>query len=198
MYKLLKIEGTNDYDKGIYGQVPIEEICRATGVHFLLIHHARKNLAAGALGSIAEEILGSVSVAATAGTVMLIRKRAEVSTFQMDPPRYGEPIEGERVLKKLQGGWIEDAGSWSTQWLGWAKTAVLAALKERGMDWSRAEDFDVFDMTQGKSMNVKTKKWILGKLYEDRSNTAVNREGEGKKGSPYKYRVEPLSISPAT
>ena len=147
MYKLLRIEGTNDYDKGIYGQIPIEEICRETGVHFMLIHHARKNPGIGALNSIAEEILGSVSVAATAGTVMLIRRRADLSTFQMDPPRYGEAIEGEVVLKKLESGLVEGAGSYGNQWFGWAKGAVKAALAERGEDWSKAEEWDPLEST---------------------------------------------------
>src|SRR5262249_18539938 len=43
MFKLLKIERANEYDTGLYAQIPIEEICRELGPHFLFNHHARKN-----------------------------------------------------------------------------------------------------------------------------------------------------------
>ena len=190
MFKFLKIEGSNDYDKGVYAQVPLEEICRDTGVHFVVLHHARKNSISEA-SSVAEAILGATSIAGAACACIMINRRGKVYTFKMDPPRYGDAIDGEVILEKDENGWIRDGGGFKGRWVNEAKVWVLeAAEKQQG--WFTARDLNVEDpMGGGQKMAVKTVQWIIKLLMdEDEDKRKLQCQGKGKKGDPFRYAIK--------
>lgn len=183
LFKFLKIEGANDYDKGVYAQVPLEEISRDTGCHFICLHHARKNSMSEGR-SVAEEILGATSLAGAACACMLINRRGSTYTFRMDPPRYGEAIEGEVVLEQGNGGWVFDGGNYKGRWIKNGKAWTLDAIKKRTAFPFKSGELVVEDPTTGQQLASKTVAFLLKLLVADGE---LKVEGEGKRGDPFLY-----------
>jgi hypothetical protein len=188
MFKLLKIEGANDYDTGLYAQVPIEEICRDTGVHFILVHHSRKNRMSEA-ESVAEQILGATSLAGAACACMLVNRRQSKYTFRMDPPRYGTAIENETVIGLDDKGAITVEGSWRGTWANLSKAAVWQfALKQ--IEWFTAREADITNDTTGERMRIRDVQWSLNALFDEGKLDRRKREIKTRGTPPFEYKVK--------
>jgi hypothetical protein len=127
LFKLVRIEGSNEYDKGVYAQIPLEEICRDLGVCIIVLHHARKNGQFSSHQTCAEQMLGATSIAGAACACILIAHRGDIYTFRMDPPRYGAAIEGELVLEQDPLGYVTPKGTYKKKWVNMTKQLVMDA-----------------------------------------------------------------------
>jgi hypothetical protein len=167
LFKLLRIDGANDYDKGLYAQVPLEEICRELGVCIIVLHHARKNGQFSSHQSCAEQMLGATSISGAACACILINHRSDTYTFRMDPPRYGEPIEGEVVLERDAQGFVNPAGSWKRKWASTTKQRVIEAATAKN-GWFTVTDLLVSDPErQDAPLKRSSLYWAIGELVKE-------------------------------
>lgn len=194
LFKLLRIDGANDYDKGLYAQVPLEEICRELNVCIIVLHHARKNGMFSSQQSCAEQMLGATSLAGAASSCILISHKGDNYTFRMDAPRYGEAIEGEIVLTQDENGWVSDGGTWKKRWVNMTKASVMEAARARGDEWFMATDLQVGDPETGETLPRRSLFWALNALAKDNELEVRDAPKTSKKGRPPKeYRVMRLS-----
>jgi hypothetical protein len=190
MFRLLRIEGANEYDAGLYAQVPLEELCRETGVHFMLVHHARKKSIDEAQ-LVAEAILGATSIAGAACACMLIQHHGRnFYTFRMDPPRYGHAIDGEIVLQKdVLTGAIYGGEKWQRQQTSAAKEAIRKQAGELVL--FTASDIDPpIDARTGKQMTRQVIHWALRALvtegWLEQHEVTAPRASRGRPSTQYR------------
>src|SRR5208282_5127099 len=179
LFKLLRIDGANDYDKGLYAQVPLEEICRELGVCIIVLHHARKNGQFSGQQSCAEQMLGATSIAGAACACILINHRGENYTFRMDAPRYGNAIEGELVLQRDVSGFVAPTGSWKKKFAGQTEQLVpsaAAGISDKP-EWFVANDLQVTDPETDKPLSRRSIYWALAELVKDKM---LEEGGKGK------------------
>jgi hypothetical protein len=196
LFKLLRIDGANDYDKALYAQIPLEEICRELGVCFIVLHHARKNGQFSSQQSCAEQMLGATSIAGAACACILINHRVEKYTFRMDPPRYGTAIENELVLQLDTLGFVAESGTWKKLWVGQTKDIVMAAAKEAEVDeegwFVPAALRQVVDPEKGPPLKRSSLYWALDALVKDQlleKGKSLKAGGRGKPVTPYRLNV---------
>ena len=191
LFKLVRIDGANDYDKALYAQIELEEICRELNVCVIVLHHARKNGQFSSLQSCAEQMLGATSIAGAACACILINHRGGVYTFRMDPPRYGKAIEGELVLGRDNQGFVSESGTWKRQWVSQTKDLVLAAATEQE-GWFVARDLQVTEPERGETLKRSSLYWALGELVKDNRLEKGDPLPAGKRGGrPVdQYRVK--------
>jgi hypothetical protein len=185
LFKLLRIDGVNDYDKGLYAQVPLEEICRELGVCIIVLHHARKNGQFSSQQSCAEQMLGATSISGAACACILINHRSNSYTFRMDPPRYGEPIEGEVVLERDTQGFVNPAGTWKRKWVSTIKQRVIEAAIAKGDCWFTAADLQVNDPEKEDApLKRSSLYWAIGDLVKENLLEEGRREHPPERGGP--------------
>lgn len=174
--KVVRLRDVNDYAQVSNGLDPILEIARKNNSAVLLIHHAKKGYSEDDIDS----VLGSTALAGAADTVIVLKKRGDgirtISTIQREGT-----VMPETVLK-----YCEERGSFELA----DSLEIYEVEKMEGL-------IKTFLGTQAEKVNeqvinesIKGDKTPKVKALRSLVNKGeVIREGGGKKGNPYLYRL---------
>jgi hypothetical protein len=177
LQKLTRIKDLNDYALVTNTLEPLMAIARERNCHIMLLHHAGK-----ADRMDGDEILGSTALLGAVDTAILFKQREQgrtLSTIQ----RYGENIP-ETVLS------LNSDFSLTTE--GTLDEARKNQIWEQMKDLLEAQagliEAEIIEQTRFRKIEVSAAlRWAL-----NQTPPLVTREGQGKKGDPFKYNLPPL------
>ena len=177
LQKLARVRDMNDYALVTNTLEPFLGVARERNCHILLTHHAGK-----ADRRDGDEVLGSTALVAAVDTVILLKKRDHARTLYTIQ-RYGEDIPETIVQLSPDysltiGETLEEA----RQREAWEKIRVVI---ENHPEITEAE---IIEQTECRhAIASEALRWALRQ-----SPPLVQRQGEGKKGDPYRYFLPPL------
>jgi hypothetical protein len=171
---LARLPDLNDYGGVSLALEPLLEVARDTACHILLVHHANKGFGReggdSILGSTA--IFGSVDAALIMKRTQSYRTLESIQRYGIDFPKTALSFDPERGLTSTEGTVeemeIEDA-----------KKAILDQLSEGVLT-----EKEIKESTPEHKGGVVSK--ALRLLWQQGE---VKREGEGKKGAPFRYTI---------
>lgn len=181
LFRLAHVRDANDYAQVLAALEPFLTLARETGAHVIVVHHAGKSERAGG-----DAILGSTAILASVDTAILLKRTERyrtISTIQ----RYGSDLE-ETVLEFDPECRAAHLGE-GRQEVDEHRLAgeIETLLRGRTLPATEAE---VLADVEGKT---GPKRKALRRLVR---GNIVERTGEGKKGHPFVYRLNPRSDVP--
>ncbi len=181
LFRMARVDDANNYAQVSAALEPLMAIARETGAHILFVHHAGKGERSGG-----DSILGSTAILGTVDTAILMRRGESCRTVRT-MQRYGADLE-ETVLEF-------DAET---------RTVSLGKSKEEVDERGLADE--MLEVLQGKDAPLTEEKLLAeaeGKTGAKRTalrqlvkEGKVERLGEGKRGSPFLYRVDSRFLVP--
>ena len=179
--RLVRFRDINDYAEVTRQLEPIGELARRFGCHIALSHHLGK----GERVDDGDGVLGSTALFGAVDTLVILKRRPDGTRTIATIQREGDDLD-ETVLTIDDRGLVTLGQGVEERQMADAEAAVLAALGSEELP----ED-EVRARAGGNSGLVGT---ALRRLSADR---IVFRRGEGKRGSPYVYRVGgPVRVNP--
>ena len=181
LFRLARVRDANDYAQVLAALEPFLAFARTTGAHVAVVHHAGKSERAGG-----DAILGSTAILASVDTAVMLKRGDRYRTI-WTVQRYGIDLE-ETVLEFDPETRTASLGD-SRQETDEHRLAgeIETLLRGRTLPATEAE---VLADVEGKT---GPKRKALRRLV--RGNT-VERTGEGRKGNPFVYRLNPRSVVP--
>lgn len=173
LFRLVNVRDEKAYAEVYAALGPLIDVARACGTHILALHHSSKLAKAEAI----DAPIGSTALGGAVSTLMVMRRTDAYRTLET-VQRLGHDLP-ETVLrfdattKKLTLGDSREQAEVDN-----VASHILAAL---GIGCMTEEEID--DAVEGRTTLLRT---ALRQLVESGS---ITRDGKGKKGSPYLYRV---------
>ena len=176
MQKLVRIKDLNDYAQVTNMLEPLLNVARTRNCHIMLCHHAGK-----ADRNDGDEILGSTALLGAVDTAILLKKRDQgrtLSTIQ----RYGEDVPETLIVLKDDysvgtGGTLEESKRRDI----WAQ---IRSLLESQPGLTEPEILE--EISCRKADGASALRWAL-----NQTPPLMGRQGGGKKGDPYRYKILP-------
>jgi 5S rRNA maturation endonuclease (ribonuclease M5) len=182
LFKLIRVVDANDYIQISYALEPLLQAARDTDAHILCVHHTNKNWKQDM-----DSILGSTAIYGGVDTSLLLRiskgKQRIISTSQ----RYGKDLD-DTIL-------AFDSMARTMSVLGKALRNVGKNLDDKILEFLSKQghpvtEEEIIGNVRGSTSKKRTA--LRGLCSLDK----VNKEGKGKKGSPYLYSFfQPLQLS---
>lgn len=170
--RILRVADFNDYATMTRGLEPFTDLARDTNAHIIVLHHDNKGDREGGDG-----ILGSTALFGSVDCHIQLKKRNNgrtVSTTQ----RYGVDLSETVIDLDIETGVICDKGDLQSFVLAQKKTEILDAIS----DTEKVTENTIKERVGGNSKGIISRAIRL--LYDEGK---LNREGDGKKNSPYLY-----------
>jgi Bifunctional DNA primase/polymerase, N-terminal/AAA domain/Primase C terminal 1 (PriCT-1) len=177
LQKFCRLRDLNDYAQVANALEPLLAAARKQDCHILLTHHAGKKERPDG-----DDILGSTGLLGGVDTSIIIKKREKRRTFSTIQ-RYGDDVE-ETVLELDQDGTLRALGSKAD--LDIDETAALVGEALRNGPLNRDEILERIE--RNRNIVIKT----LARLLDEEK---ITREGTGKRGDPFVYKVSVLPYS---
>jgi hypothetical protein len=181
LFRLAHVRDANDYAPVMAALEPFVEIGRTTGALVVAVHHAGKGDRSGG-----DAILGSTAILGSVDTAILLKRTERYRTI-CTIQRYGTDLE-ETVLEFDPGSRAASLGKGRHE-TDESRLAgeIQNVLRGRALPVTEAE---VLADVEGKT---GPKRKALRRLVR---GNVVERTGEGKKGHPFVYRLNPRSFVP--
>lgn len=176
MQKLARVKDLNDYALVTNTLEPLLGVARTRNCHIMLCHHAGK-----ADRNDGDEILGSTALLGAVDTAMLLKKREQGRTFSTIQ-RYGEDVpETLLVLNKdcsvSMGGTLEES----------KKRDIFDQIRSLLESHPGSTETEIVEQINcRKADGASALRWAL-----NQNPPLVERQGGGKKGDPYRYKILP-------
>ena len=171
--KMVRVKDANDYATMSNAFEPLMTLPRQTGAHVLGVHHMNK------MGSGGDAILGSTAIFAAVDTALIL-KRAERYRTLFSIQRYGQDLEETVLVMDPDTLVISAGGTRKENDEGNAAEMILEYLRTQS---EPVEGKDIHESVEArKAVTLKA----LRSLFEQ---SKVVREGQGKRGNPYRYSV---------
>jgi hypothetical protein len=182
LFKLVRVEDANDYIQISYALEPLFQVARDTDSHILCVHHTNKNWKQDM-----DSILGSTAIYGGVDTSLLLRisksKQRIISTSQ----KYGKVLEDTILAFDSKTRTMSVLGKKLKNTGNTLDDKILGYLKIQGHPVAEEE---IIGNVRGATSKKRTALRDLCSLGK------VNKEGKGKKGSPYFYSfLQPLQLS---
>ncbi len=172
--RLAKIKDGNDYIQTTAGLEPFIALAREVGTHILLLHHTKKGNSKGL-----DSVLGSTGLTGSVDTIVILNRSEKYRTIN-SVQRTGEDIE-ESVLD------FNKDTRWTT--LGGSREdAEIQRTENIIREFLSNQRIAVDERTIGEGVEAK-KVYRIKALRQLVSRGEVQREGAGKRGSPYLYKI---------
>ena len=181
MIKVTKASDLNDYAAVTKSLNHILQIAREKNCHICLLHHAKKGNAEGT-----DAILGSTAIHAVADTIILLDKKDEYRTIQVQQ-RSGD--DWEKTILKF------DPDTKLTSIDCPKQEYDFKKIEEEILDYlsSQIEWISLKDILE----NIEARKVTVTEAIRSLlTKHIIERSGEGKSGNPYKYKIPEMSGSP--
>ena len=177
LQKLARVKDLNDYATVTTTLEPLLALARERNCHILLTHHAGKTERTDG-----DDILGSTALLGSVDTAILLKKREQgrtMSTVQ----RYGDDVP-ETVILLTDTFTLTVAGSLEDA----RKETVWAEIRMVLETYPRLTEAEIFEAVNRRKAEIASAlRWALSK-------GLIARDGTGKKGDPYRYKmVTPLT-----
>lgn len=174
LQKLARVRDLNDYASVTTTLEPLLAVARARNCHVLLTHHAGK-----ADRTDGDEILGSTALLGAVDTAILLKKREQgrtLSTVQ----RYGENLP-ETVIVLGEDYSLSVAGTLDDA----KKEGVWAEIRTALETSPGLTESEIIEAVNCRKIETASAlRWALSKQM-------VTREGTGKRGAPFRYKMLP-------
>jgi hypothetical protein len=170
--RVLRVNDFNDYGTMSRGLEPFIDLARKTNVHILALHHEGKGDREGG-----DALLGSTALFGAVDCHLQMRKRNNGRTLSTTQ-RYGVDLPETVIELDKETGVIADKGDLHTFVLQEKKTDILNCIT----DIEKATEAEIKDRVGGNSKGIISK--ALRLLFDEK---LLNREGDGKRNSPYLY-----------
>ncbi len=170
--RVLRVNDFNDYGTMSRGLEPFIDLARKTNVHILALHHEGKGEREGG-----DALLGSTALFGAVDCHLQLRKRNNgrtVSTTQ----RYGVDLPETVIDLDKETGVISDKGDLQTFVLEEKKAEIYNSIT----DTEKISETEIKERVGGNSKGIISK--ALRLLFDEKR---LNREGEGKRNSPFLY-----------
>jgi putative DNA primase/helicase len=172
--RLARIKDERAYAETYAALGPLIDVARETGTHVMFLHHSGKS----AKTDVVDSPLGTTAIGGVPATLIVLKRTESYRTIQT-VQRTGEEtpetvLQFNRETKRLSIGGTRDQAE--TEKLS---GEILELLQAAG-EW-KTEPY-ITDAVEGKTKFVRR---ALRQLVEQGK---VSREGEGKRGDPYRYR----------
>jgi AAA domain len=181
LFRLAHVRDANDYAQVLAALDPFLTLARTSGAHAVVVHHAGKSERSGG-----DAILGSTAILASVDTAILLKRTDRYRTI-WTIQRYGIDLE-ESVLE-----FDPDT-----------RTARLGEVRQEADEHRLAGEIET--LLRGRTLpatEVEVLADVEGKTGPKRKalrrlvrGNIVERTGEGKKGDPFVYRLNPRSVVP--
>jgi 5S rRNA maturation endonuclease (ribonuclease M5) len=173
LLRFTRVKDGNDYAQVTAALEPILILARESGAHVLLVHHLGK----GERAEPTDGILGSTALFAAVDTALVMRRTEKYRTLQ-SRQRYGEDLT-ETVLTFDPERRNLSLGAERSDADALAVSEEILKFLESATDGKTEPE--ITEAVEGKTRVVRR---ALRQLVEQGN---VSREGEGKRGSPYRY-----------
>jgi hypothetical protein len=177
LQKLTRIKDLNDYALVTNTLEPLLAIARNRNCHISLLHHAGK-----ADRTDGDEILGSTALLGAVDTAIFLKKREQRRTFSTIQ-RYGENIP-ETVLILNPDFSLTTEGTLDEA----RKRQIWGQIRELLEARTGLNEAEIVEKANFRKIDISAAlRWAL-----NQTPPLVTREGQGKKGDPFKYILPPL------
>lgn len=168
----------------------IQDVASSTGIHLTVLHHAPKHTSLSADAAVTA--LGSQGLAARVSPIILTRRygpgvHAVVTTSVRDPR--GKGIRDSR-LTMLADGSLKLGGDFKAYMLA----EVYADRVLELIEGEPGQEFTITDVMEKIEIEYEPTRATLKHLW---TGGRIERTGQGKKGSPFRYFVPLTKITPA-
>ncbi len=177
LQKLARVKDLNDYAQVTAALEPIHAAARQSNCHIILMHHAGKGDRTDG-----DEVLGSTGILGGVDTCIILKKRDERRTFSTIQ-RYGKDLP-ETVISLKSDYFLISEGTLSEAKRREIWQTMKAVLEDKpGL--TEPEIVEILSLRKGEVS--ATLHWA-----GNQTPPLLNREGQGRKGSSYKYFLPPL------
>lgn len=173
-------DGGNDYMDATAQLEPLISYARDSKAqtHVALVHHSRK-----AAGEHGDESLGSTAILGSVDTAISLKRdtgAAHRTIYSVN--RYGEDLEETIALLDAESGWVTLGGT--------RAEAAARRIEDTILDFVAAQENPALNSEILETEEVSgTKQKRLGAIASLVKSGRLNRTGEGRRGSPYRYSV---------
>lgn len=171
MLRFVRVRDVADYATMTTAMDPLLNLSRDTGCHILAVYHAPKVSREGL-----DAILGSVAIAGTCDTGLVLGRKADGTRTMLAIQRYGTDLPetvltlDESTRTVMVGGAVVDCGRRQLE------LAILVATADKSLTEQQIRD------AVGGNTGLAGK--VLRELY---GSKRLSRTGNGKRGAPYQY-----------
>jgi len=168
----------------------IQDVASDSEAHLCVLHHAPKN---ANIGDATIAALGSQGLAARVSPIILVRRFGQgvhsISSTAVRDPR-GQAIEDARLVRNPDGS-VQLGGAFKNYMLAevYAERVYDLLADEPGSDMTAA------DIAANLDLSYQVARSCVWFLYK---NNRIGRNGEGKRGRPYRYYVALTDLSQTT
>jgi hypothetical protein len=181
LQKFARVKDLNDYAQVTAALEPIHAAARQSNCHILLMHHAGKGERTDG-----DEVLGSTGILGGVDTCIILKKRSEQRTFSTIQ-RYGKDLP-ETIISLISEYFLISEGTLSEAKRREVWQTMKAVLEEKpGL--TEPEIVEILSLRKGEVS--ATLHWA-----GNQTPPLLNREGQGRKGNPYKYLLPILPPLP--
>lgn len=170
--RVLRVNDFNDYGTMSRGLEPFIDLARKTNVHILALHHEGKGDREGG-----DALLGSTALFGAVDCHLQLRKRNNGRTLSTTQ-RYGIDLPETVIDLDKETGVISDKGDLQTFVLQEKKNEIFNSITGN----EKVTEAEIKDRVGGNSKGIISK--ALRLLCDEK---LLDREGEGKKNSPFLY-----------
>ena len=177
--RFINAEDGNDYAKMVRALAPFTELAHSTETHVMLVHHSRKSG-----GQHGHESLGSAGILGAVDVYISLRRDPKSGVRSA----YGEGRDGVKLREVIleldeEGGWVSAAGDLKQARVQDKGREIHDFLQDRESPATRT---DIIEGVRGAPNTISA---ALGRLVD---GGQIERSGEGKRGSPFRYSIFPL------
>lgn len=189
-----KLGGNDDYGGTTEIVGELEKLARQTSVHIIYAHHVGKNRSDDA--DLTGAAIGSAGIETAAQAHLHLRRRGPgIVTIEIGDMRVGDGLP-EHLLNWDAG---SDTDSLGDPWSG-ANRAMLAAAKQVIADFFlqvNPDDWWTASQITAELAGKAGRRWVSWALSDMAKAGELEKDGLGKRGSPFKFR-KASSIAPRT
>ncbi len=176
LQKLTRIRDLNDYALVTNTLEPLLAVARDRNCHIMLLHHASK-----AERTDGDEILGSTALLGAVDTAIILKKREQGRTFSTIQ-RYGNDIPETLLIlhpdfSLTTEGALDEA----------RKRQIWGQIRELLEARAGLNEGEILEQANFRKIDISAAlRWAF-----NQTPPLVTREGQGKKGDPFKYFLPP-------
>lgn len=181
LLKFARVKDANDYAQVTAALEPLLALARESGAHVILVYHAGKGKAV----DVVDSALGSTAFAAAVDTMLILKRTERYRTLET-VQRYGEDLPETVLNFDLERRAVSLGVTRTEAEATRVADNIIGCVKDR----SGLTEPEICDAVDGRLAGKRaTLRELLGR-------GRVLREGNGKKGDPYRYSIARQSSFP--
>jgi hypothetical protein len=174
LFKMVRVPDANDYARVTAALEPLTELARQAGAHIALCHHRGKGEREDG-----DAVLGSTAIFGAVDTLVSMTKRSDRRVVN-STNRYGEDLEDLILILDKETYQVKCGGSLEQSNIEEKMSDIVALLGQE----PELTEKDIRERIGGNT-GLVPKALRLGL-----ESMRIERSGEGKRGSPYVYRLQ--------